>query len=165
MKVPHLLRFLLLFVFALPSVAQSTSASTNDLSSTLRKFLDLYAHKDVSGLMAMVADRDVLAMGSDISEVCTSRAQIQQLLEDDFKLWDSATFGSPERVFSQRSGNLVTAFFDAPFTLRRGGGEQTVTVRFAMVWKQTPQGLRMLQNANTTPTVGQSAKELLAPKK
>lgn len=48
--------------------------------------------------------------------------------------------------------------------MHRAGGEQTVVVRFAMVWKKTPQGLKLVQEMNTVPTVGQSAKELLAPK-
>ena len=53
---------------------------------------------------------------------------------------------------------------DVPLTVRRGGGEQTIVVRFATVWEKTKQGLKLVQSANTTPTVGQSAKELLAPK-
>jgi hypothetical protein len=94
----------------------------------------------------------------------SSRAQVEELLRNDFMLWDSSSFGALDPVSTQRSGQFVTAFFDVPFTLRRGGNEQTVVIRFATVWKKTPHGLKLVQSANTSPTVGQSAKELLAPR-
>ena len=114
--------------------------------------------------MKLVADDEILVMGSDLSEVCSSRAQVEELLRNDFMLWDSSSSGALGPVSTQRSGELVTAFFDVPFMLRRGGNEQTVVIRFATVWKKTPHGLKLVQSANTTPTVGQSAKERLAPR-
>ena len=64
-----------------------------------------------------------------------------------------------------KSGNPTTAFFDVPFTLSRGGNQQTLVIRFATVWETTKQGLKLVQSVNTTPTVGQSAKDLLGPKR
>jgi ketosteroid isomerase-like protein len=138
--------------------------SQNDLEGRIHEFLDLYSQKDVAGAMNLVSDDGVVVMGSDLSEVCTSREQVEELLRNDFQLWDSASFAQPVHVYTSRSESLITEFFDVPFTLRRGGNEQTLVIRFATVWKKTKQGLKLVQSTNTTPTVGQSAKDLLSPK-
>lgn len=153
---------LICVIFAASSF--SLAASRDDLEPKLRQFLTLYSHKDVPGVMNLLAEADILVMGSDLSEVCTNRAQVEELLRNDFMLWESSSFGAIGPISTARSGKLVTAFFDVPFTFRRGASEQTVVVRFATVWKKQPQGWRLVQSANTTPTVGQSAKELVAPR-
>lgn len=153
--------FLLILTLAQPLTA---GPSHNDLQSRIREFLDLYSKKDVAGIMNLVANDDVLVMGSDLSEICTSREQVEALLRNDFQLWDSASFGKPAQLYTRQSGSLTTAFFDVPFTLHRGANEQTLVIRFATVWKKTKQGLKLVQSTNTTPTVGQSAKDLVAPK-
>lgn len=114
--------------------------------------------------MTLFADGNILVMGSDLGEVCTTREQAAELFHNDFKLWDSSSFGSLGEVYTQATGSIVTAFFDVPFTFRRGGTDQAVVIRFATVWKRTPDGLKLLQSLNTTPTVGQSAKELSSPR-
>jgi len=115
-------------------------------------------------VMNLVGPDAVLLMGSDLSEVCTTRAQAEELLQNDFRLWDSSSFGEVRHVFTEKSGSLVTAFFEVPFTFKRGGDEHTVVIRFTTVWRKTPGGLKLVQSANTVPTVGQSAKELLSPR-
>lgn len=165
MKPSRVLCFGLFFPLILTLANPLTAGpSHNDLQSRIREFLDLYSKKDVAGVMNLVSNDSLLVMGSDLSEVCTRREQVEELLRNDFRLWDSASFGRPVQVYTHQSEGLLTAFFDVPFTLRRGGGEQTLVVRFATVWQKTKQGLKLVQSANTTPTVGQSAKDLLAPK-
>ena len=165
MKASRVSSFALLFLLMLTLANRVTAGpSHNDLQSRIREFLDLYSKKDVDGLMNLASKDSLLVMGSDLSEVCTRREQVEELLRNDFRLWDSASFGTPVQVYTHESGSVITAFFDVPFTMRRGGGEQTLVVRFATVWEKTKQGLKLVQSANTTPTVGQSAKELLAPK-
>jgi ketosteroid isomerase-like protein len=152
-----------LILFLCAANPQATHASENELQSRIRQLLDLYARKDAAGVMKLVADEQVLVMGSDLSEISTSREQTADLFRDDFKLWDSSSFGALGKIYSHTSGNLVTAFFDVPFMFRRGKSEQTVVIRFATVWKKTRRGLELVQSLNTTPTVGQSAKELSTP--
>lgn len=166
MKPQRMLRFsllLLLTIFCTGALRASTPG--DDLPSRLREFLDLYASKDIPGLMNLVGDDSLVVMGSDLSEVCTTRSQVEELLRNDFRLWDSASFGTLSRVFTHQSRNTITAFFDVPFTMRRGANEQTVVVRFATVWSRTASGLKLIQSMNTVPTVGQSAKDLLAPRR
>lgn len=166
MKPSRVLCFALLFLLIV-SLANPLTAgpSHDDLQGRIREFLDLYSKKDVAGLMNLVSNDSLLVMGSDLSEVCTRREQVEELLRNDFRLWDSASFGKPVQVYTHESKSLITAFFDVPFTMRRGGGEQSIVVRFATVWEKTKRGLKLVQSANTTPTLGQSAKELLAPKR
>jgi hypothetical protein len=119
------------------------------------------SQNDLAGVMSMVAEGDVLVMGSDLQQICSSRAHVEELLRDDFKLWDRSSVGKIRMVSTQRSGKLITAFFDAPFPFRRGNNEQTVVARFATAWKRISQGRMLVQRANSTPTVEQSAQELL----
>lgn len=126
--------------------------------------LDLYARKDIAGVMNMMADHEVLIMVADLGEVCTSRADIEQLPRNDFRLWDSASFRRVNHVYTRQSGKLVSAFFDVPFTTQKAGQQQTFIIRFATVWRKSPQGLQLVESANTVLTVGQSAKEILTPK-
>jgi ketosteroid isomerase-like protein len=166
MKPSRVLCFALFFLLMLPLANPLTAGPSNDdLQSRIREFLDLYAKKDVAGVMNLVSSDSLVVMGSDLSEVCTRREQVEELLRNDFRLWDSAFFGKPVQVYTHESESLITAFFDVPLTMRRGGGEQTLVVRFATGWQKTKQGLKLVQSANTTPTVGQSAKDLLAPKR
>ena len=166
MKPPRILGFSLSIILVMfCSGAWGASTPQDNLPSRLREFLDMYARKDIVGLMSLVGDDSMVVMGSDLSEVCTSRPQVEELLRNDFRLWDSASFGPLSRVFIHQSRNTMSAFFDVPFTMRRGGNEQTVVVRFATVWGRTARGLKLIQSMNTVPTVGQSAKDLLAPKR
>jgi ketosteroid isomerase-like protein len=165
MKILRRISFLFVLFLVPVSIAQRSSyGAGNELHSKIRQLLDLYARKDVSGVMKLFADGNVLVMGSDLREVCTTREQAAELFRADFKLWDSSSFGNLGEIYSQANGDMVTAFFDVPFTFLRGETKQSAVVRFATVWKKSPQGLRMVQSMNTTPTVGQSAKELSTPR-
>lgn len=141
------------------------AAKDDDVAGKVHHLLALYSHKDIIGVMSLVGDGNIVVMGSDLSEVCTNRQQVEEMLRNDFQLWDSAFFGDLRNMFIQRSGDLVTAFFDVPFTLRRDGNEQSVVIRFATVWRKTRNGLKLVQSSNTVPTIGQSARKLLAPKR
>ncbi|MDE3063549.1 MAG: nuclear transport factor 2 family protein [Acidobacteriota bacterium] len=143
---------IVLFAFAVDSL----HASEGDLRARIRQMLDLYASKDVSGLTGSLADEDILLMGSDLREVCTTREQVGRLLQQDFSQWDSASFGPVGAIFSRNSGDLVTAFFDVPFTFHKGLHGQTVALRFATVWRKTSEGLKLVQIMNAVPT-GQSS--------
>lgn len=160
--MPKLIRIamLLLSLMILPAVSQAKEAPDHEVSVKIRFLLDHYAQKDVTAMMSLLSDRDVLIIGSDLSEICTTKEQAEKLFRSDFKLWDSSSFGLVSKIYTQQAGDMVTAFFDVPFTYLRGQNSQTVVVRFATVWKKSPQGLRLVQSMNTTPTIHQSAEEL-----
>jgi hypothetical protein len=151
---------LLMSLMVLPGVSQAKGAPDQELSVKIRFLLNHYAQKDVAGMMSLLSDGNVLIIGSDLSEVCTTKEQAEKLFRSDFKLWDSSSFGLIGKVYTQQAGDMITAFFDVPFTFLRGQNSQTVVVRFATVWKKSPQGLRLVQSMNTTPTIHQSAEEL-----
>lgn len=157
MKLSRVMNFVL--VFALITAAYPLSAKTrssqDDLSSRIHELLTLYSKKDVAGLMNLVGDGNLLVIGSGLNEVYTSKEEVKEFLGNDFKLWDSASFENPDHIFTRKSGDLVTAFFDAPFTMQRGGNQQTLTIRFATVWKKTAHGLKLIQSMNATPTASQ----------
>lgn len=142
---------LFLTIGVLPSAARPRH---DDIAGHIHQLLDLYARKDVTGLMNLISKDGVLVMGSDLSEVCTTPEQVRELLRNDFLQWQSASFGNPRHIFTQRSGNLVTAFFDVPFTIQRGEERQSFVIRFSTVWRKESGGLKLIQSATTVPTKG-----------
>jgi hypothetical protein len=80
------------------------------------------------------------------------------MMATDFALWRTARFGELADVSARVFGDLVTAFFHVPFS---AGGRPPVTVRFSTVWRRHAGEWRLTQSANTVPTTGSSATELL----
>lgn len=135
------------------------AASAGSAMETARAFLDAYAAGDVAKLDRMV-EPDVTVYGSDIAEIAHGRDELHKMLSNDLKLWGGpARIGAMTHVTNVGSGTLAALAFDAPFTLAEG---KPVTVRFAMVLRRHGRGWRLAESSNATPTVGQSARELLS---
>ncbi len=133
----------------------------DELQQQIVSFLDTYRRKDVAGVLALCDPETILVMGTDASEVCTSPQSVQRLLELDFQLWDRAEWGEFHHFFSYRAGEIATTFFDIPFTTRTADQSRITLVRFAMIWRSTSNGWRVVQSLNTVPTVGQGAADIL----
>lgn len=151
----------LLIATALPAHAAPVGSSCEPLRASVARMLDLYSRKDAPAVAGLLDGQQVLVLGSDISEVADTRAKVDELLADDFALWNSASFGAPAFMNCRVQGELATAAFDAPFEMKRPDGQaMKVTVRFLTVWRATADGWRLTQSMNSTPTVGASAREL-----
>lgn len=155
-SVPSLMRPLipaLLFCAAtLASSAQTTDAP--DISA----FLSAYARGDAATVLPQLSP-DITIYGSDAAEIFHGRDEARRMLEADQQLWQHAAhIGAPEHLTTLRSGDLFTAFFDAPFSV---GDSPALTVRFAMVWQKSGDRWLLIRSSNTVPTHGQSAAELL----
>ena len=124
------------------------------LQQQVRVLLNDYSQKDVPGILAMLGAGPVLFMGTDVSEVASSRAAIQQLLDNDFKGWTTSRFGPFKNFFVRSSGDMATALFDVPWTATMNGQNHTFTIRLATVWQNTAQGWRLVQALNAVATDG-----------
>jgi ketosteroid isomerase-like protein len=121
------------------------------------QLLKSYAANDVAAVLGLLDD-DFVLYGSDVKEVVRTREQLRQLMADDFLLWRTASFGAVTDLDVRVEGSLASAHFHAPFS---AGGRPPVVVRFATTWRLVDGRWRLIQSANTVPTVGQSATELL----
>jgi len=134
--------------------AQGRNLDTPDIPA----FLSAYARGDAATVVAQLAP-DVTLYGSDAAEVFHGREEARRMLEADQQLWHHAAhIGTPEHLSVLSSGNLYTAFFDAPFSV---GDGPSMAVRFAMVWQKQEGRWLLVRSSNTVPTRGQSAAELL----
>ncbi len=122
------------------------------------ELLRRYAEDDADGVLRLVDPAGFIAYGSDLSEVVRTPAELRRLMADDFALWRSATFGAVRDLDVRVDGALATAYFHVPFS---AGGRPPVVVRFSTTWRKSEGRWLLTQIANTVPTVGSSARELI----
>lgn len=155
MKSALLLAVLVLAVI-LPIAARASTKP--DVVAATRQFLDAYAAGDEATVLSLSAN-DIAIYGSDIAEVVRGKDALRTFLADDHRLWGSGVeIGAMQDVSVMRGGPLASVFFNAPFRL---AGRPPVMVRFATVWRLDGERWILAQSANSVPTRGQSAAELL----
>lgn len=144
---------------ATPSaMPQALRLDADRVQARVDELLAAYARNDVEAVLAMLDPRAVTVYGSDVVEFYTRPDEVRRMMRDDFRLWRSAEFGAPRDLSVRVAGELATAFFHVPF---RAGGGREVVVRFATVWRRDGDRWLLTQSANTVPTTGSSAAELL----
>jgi ketosteroid isomerase-like protein len=147
-----------LLISACLSLSVPLHASTPDIQSQTRTFLDAYAREDAKTVLGSV-DNETVVYGSDVSEVFRGLDSIRAMLSNDARLWSgTAHIGEMQNVTVMRQGNLESIFFQAPFTV---GARPPVPVRFCMIWRHTGKHWVLLQSSNAVVTEHQSAAELL----
>ena len=156
-------KLLLLFALLCPAlVCKASPSDETAVKSAVLRLLDAYSKKDFDAAMALTDHEAVLVMGSDVEEVCNTRTEIEALLHDDFQLWTSASFGEISLLSVRAEGDLGSAFFDVPFSMQRAPGKtDTMTIRFATVWRRRGGEWKLTQSMNCVPTVGQSANAII----
>lgn len=138
--------------------ARASDSAREPVVGIARAFLTAYANGERDAVLARV-DPQIVMYGSDVAEVFRGVDGVRQMLEGDRKLWRGpASIGSMQDVTVVASGGLSAMTFQAPFSL---GSRPPILVRFSMVWKRHGDQWRLIQSANSTPTIGQSAAELL----
>lgn len=140
------------------TVLPSNSTDREAIGDRVQGLLAAYGANDQLGIVGMVDPYVFSFYGSDISEVAHSPAELRRLMDDDFALWHSATFGPPANLDIRISGELATAYLDVPFS---AGGAPPVRVRLYTTWHKMKGKWLLTQAASSVPTVGSSAKDLL----
>jgi hypothetical protein len=122
--------------------------------AAVHHLLDRYAANDQKGVLALLDPGGFVVYGSDASEKVESTSGLVDLMNADFRLWHTASFGPVEDLSVVVEGSLATAYFQVPFS---AGGQPPVLVRFSTTWHKVHGEWRLRQSANTVPTVGRSA--------
>ena len=136
---------------------RSEADDRREVQARVAELLQHYAANRPEAVLSMLDERFIV-YGSDLSERIVGPAALRQMMSDDFRLWRSARFGTPRDMDLRIAPELATAYFHVPFA---AGGGPEVVVRFSTTWRRTSEGWRLTQLANTVPTVGSSAAELL----
>lgn len=134
------------------------AVATEEIAARVMELLERYERNDQDGVLAMTDPAGFTILGSDVSEVVHSPEELREMMRDDFKLWGSARFGSPMDLDIRVSRDLAVAMFHVPFAL---GANPPVVVRFSTTWHRVRDRWYLTQSANTVPTRGSSAKQLL----
>ena len=130
----------------------------SEITAHIRRFLDAYSTGDQATVLLELSP-DVRVYGSDISETFRGIAGVRQMMDVDLKLWGGlAKIGPMQNESIACAPTLCATTFEAPFSLH---GAAPIMVRFSMAWRRTVRGWRLVQSANSTPTVGQSGEALL----
>lgn len=141
----------------------ASAAPCDSLAPAVERLLSAYSAKNLEQVDAQMRHDEILVLGSDLSEVARTPEDVSALMKADFRLWGEARFGAPRFMDCRMQPDLATAAFDAPFEMQRNNGSRmSVTVRFLTVWTRDTGGRWLLtQSLNSTPTVGESAADLL----
>lgn len=123
--------------------------------------LGAYARNDQAAFLALL-DRDRLDVyGSDVSEHAVGVEAFLEMMDADHALWSRTgrvEFDSMNDISVRMHGDLATVF-NTPF---RVGETPQLTIRFATVWLRKNGRWLLTQSASAVPTVGSSARELIA---
>jgi uncharacterized protein with beta-barrel porin domain len=141
------------------AAAQSKAAPPDvDLTHRVQNLLSAYASNDQVAVLAMLDTKNLTIYGSDLAEFVKNASEFKQMMDDDFALWHTATFGPIQDLSVRVNAGFATAFFNVSFS---AGGGAPVPVRLATVWHRVHGSWLLTQCATTVPTVGSSAAELL----
>ena len=128
-----------------------------EIDRRIGALLGAYAANDQTAVIGLLDSAGFVIFGSDASEIVRTHDELRQLMADDFRLWGSARFGPIRDLDVRGNGAIATAVFHVPFS---AGGGPEVLVRFSTAWRRVDGDWRLMQSANTVPTVGSSAREL-----
>ncbi len=146
---------LFLVLMSVSQPVQANAALRGELRTQISRLLQRYQQKDISGVLGMLDTEGVLMMGTDVSEVATSRHAIEQLLRSDFMRWDSSSFGTAQIIFMRASGSIATAYFDVPWTATNRLQKRLYVIRMATTWHKIGKRWKLAQLTNSVPTNNQ----------
>jgi hypothetical protein len=130
----------------------------DSVKSSIRALLDSYATNNQNAVIAVLDPEGFIIYGSDVSEKVEAIPALKKLIDDDFRLWKTASFGQIQDLSLCSDGVLAVAYFHVPFS---AGGKPPIIVRFSMTWHRVKGIWKLRQSANTIPTVGMSAAGLI----
>lgn len=156
-KAIPVVAFLILAAASTTTLANPVQAADSAVRAAVQQLLDRYSRNDSQGVVALLDPEGFVIYGSDAAEKVQTSSDLLKLMDADFRLWKSASFGEVGDLSIVSDGKLATAYFHVPFT---AGGNPPVLVRFSTTWRKVSGAWKLRQSANTVPTVGMSASQL-----
>jgi hypothetical protein len=159
-KISHLASLIVALIFTATGCTSTITLQhiqDDSIKSSIRALLDNYATNNQPAVIAMLDPEGFIIYGSDIHEKVETVSDLVKLIDDDFRLWKTASFGQIQDLSLCSDGVLAVAYFHVPFSV---GVRPPVIVRICMTWHKVDGIWKLRQSANTVPTTGMSAAEL-----
>jgi hypothetical protein len=165
-------KFSLLFIIASLMIGCKSEKLTSDeikaekdkVMIRIESFLVSYANKDMNKILGMLSSSEEFHfLGSDVAEIHNSKADFQNQLDQDWKLFESVHFGEIRNLSIKISscGDLAVAVFDAPMTVTVKGNQSKFFLRMSITFLKENGLWQMVQGLGSMPSVGESSVELI----
>jgi SnoaL-like domain len=132
---------------------------------TLVQFWQAYEQKDLATMSSMLTTAsDFVFFGSDAREVITSRREWEDLMKNDWQLFETTKFGIRRHLAIQISddGTLASAVYEVPDVSLVEGKSVESLDRFAMTVRKENGTWRIVQGMTAVATRGDSSAEIVA---
>lgn len=167
MKILALLFFIALVVSGCKSeklTSEQIDTEKAKIKTRIETFLISYEKKDINTIISMLSSsKDFNFLGSDVSEINKNKADFQNQLDQDWKLFESVDFGDIRNLSIRISecGDLAVALFDAPMTVVVKGNQSKFFFRMSNTFVKENGLWQLVQGLGSIPSVGESSIELI----
>jgi len=136
-----------------------------EVVATVMRFWQAYERKDLAALSNMLtAADDFIFFGSDAAEVVRTRGKWEELMRDDWLLFETLRFAEPRNIAVQMSADkqLASIVYEVTdFSLVEGKKIESLD-RFAMTMRKEAGAWRVVQGMTAVATKGESSAEIVA---
>ncbi len=144
--------------------SEQIGSEKDKIKTRIETFLISYAKKDLNAIISMLSSsKEFNFLGSDVSEINKNKADFQNQLDQDWKLFESVDFGEIRNLSIRISecGDLAVALFDAPMTVTVKGNQSKFFFRMSNTFVKENGLWQLLQGLGSIPSVGESSVELI----
>jgi hypothetical protein len=123
---------------------------------------------DLAAMSGMLtASPDFIFFGSDAAEVIRGRHAWEDLMQNDWQLFEKTKFGDPGYLAIQISddGNLASAVYEVPDVSLVKGRKVESLDRFAITMRKENGAWRIVQGITAVATAGESSADMVARRK
>lgn len=136
-----------------------------EVVATVIRFWQAYERKDLAALSNMLTTADDFTFfGSDAAEVVKTRPEWEELMRNDWQLFETTRFGKPRNIAVQISADkqLASIVYEVTdISLVEGKNIESLD-RFAMTMRMEGGAWRIVQGMTAVATKGESSAEIAA---
>jgi len=136
-----------------------------EVVATVIRFWQAYERKDLAALSNMLTTADDFTFfGSDAAEVVKTRPEWEELMRNDWQVFETIRFGEPRNIAVQISADkqLASIVYEVTdISLVEGKNIESLD-RFAMTMRKEGAAWRIVQGMTAVATKGESSAEIAA---
>jgi len=136
-----------------------------EVVATVIRFWQAYERKDLAALSNMLtAADDFTFFGSDAAEVVKTRREWEELMRNDWQLFETIRFGEPRNIAVQisRDRHLASIVYEVTDISMVEGKNIESLDRFAMTLRKEDGAWRIVHGMTAVGTKGESSAEIAA---
>jgi ketosteroid isomerase-like protein len=136
-----------------------------EVVATVTRFWQTYERKDLAALSNMLTTADDFTFfGSDVAEVVKTRREWEELMRNDWQLFETIRFGEPRNIAVQMSADkqLASIVYEVTDISLVEGKKIESLDRFAMTMRKEAGVWRVVQGMTAVATKGESSAEIVA---